>query len=104
MAAGPAIRKGETSIEKMIEIECFDGAKKTILNSAVPIRDSHQEIVGAIVVSQDITERKRVEEQLKRSEEQFRLLIENSSDVITKIDQSPEFCLHQPFHWADAWI
>jgi len=91
-----AIIKGETSIEKMIDIESVDGAKKTILTSAIPIRDSHQEIVGAIAVSQDITERKRVEGKLKRSEEQFRLLIENSSDVITRIDHHQNFAYVSP--------
>jgi PAS domain S-box-containing protein len=47
-------------------------------------------------VSQDITERKQAEEQLKRNEEQFRLLIENSSDVITKIDHHQNFAYISP--------
>lgn len=36
-AAARAIRKGETSIDEEIEIECFDGSHKVILNSAMPI-------------------------------------------------------------------
>jgi len=67
-ALARAIRHGETSLNEVIDIECFDGARKTILNSAVPIRADGNEIAGAIVVNQDITERKRAEETLRASE------------------------------------
>ncbi|MEK6698627.1 MAG: PAS domain S-box protein [Nitrospirota bacterium] len=60
-AAARAIRNGETSIDEEIEIECFDGTHKIILNSAIPIRNEQQEITGAIIVNQDITERKEIE-------------------------------------------
>jgi diguanylate cyclase (GGDEF)-like protein/PAS domain S-box-containing protein len=68
-ALARAIRNGETSINEVINIECFDGTRKTILNSAVPIRADGGEITGAIVVNQDITERKRAEDALRESEE-----------------------------------
>jgi PAS domain S-box-containing protein len=61
-----AVRKGETSIDEEIEIECFDGSHKIILNSAVPIWNEKQEILGAFVVNQDITERKRAEKALRQ--------------------------------------
>lgn len=63
-AAARAIQKGETSIDEEIRIECFDGSRKIILNSAIPLRDAAGGITGAIIVNQDITARKRVEEQL----------------------------------------
>lgn len=59
-----AIHQRETSINEEIEIECFDGTHKIILNSAIPLFDLHQNITGAFVVNQDITERKRAEENL----------------------------------------
>jgi diguanylate cyclase (GGDEF)-like protein len=66
-AAYRAITKGETSIDEEIRIACFDGTSKIILNSAVPLRDADGNINGAIIVNQDITSRKRVEEQLREA-------------------------------------
>jgi len=63
-AAARAIQKGETSLDEEIRIECFDGSTKVILNSAIPLRDAAGGVNGAIIVNQDITSRKRVEEQL----------------------------------------
>jgi len=64
-AAVRAIRKGETSVDEEIEIECFDGTRKIILNSATPIRNARGRITGAVVVNHDITDRKRSEERLR---------------------------------------
>ena len=60
-AAARAIQKGETSIEEVIDIECFDGTRKTILNSARPLRATDGSISGAIIINQDISERHRTE-------------------------------------------
>jgi diguanylate cyclase (GGDEF)-like protein len=68
-AAARAILKGETSIGEEVEIECFDGARKIILNSAIPLLDEHQSIHGAIVVNQDITSQKRGDAELRRAKE-----------------------------------
>lgn len=64
-AASRAIYKGEIAINEEIEIECLDGTHKVILNSAMPIRNESGAIVGAMVVDNDITERKRFEEHLR---------------------------------------
>ena len=67
-AVARAVRKGETSINEEIEIECFDGSHKIILNSAVPIRNERQEILGAFIVNEDITDRKRAEKNLQQTQ------------------------------------
>ncbi len=64
-AAARAVTKGETSINEEVEIESFDGGRKFIFNSAVPIRDAHNEIAGAIVIQQDITRRREGEKKLR---------------------------------------
>jgi len=64
-AVARAIRNGEASIDEELEIECFDGTHKIILNSAVPILSDQQEITGVVVVNQDITERKETERRIQ---------------------------------------
>ena len=56
-AGARAFTGGETSLEEEVEIECSDGTRKIILNSAVPIQNENREITGAVVVNQDVTER-----------------------------------------------
>lgn len=68
-AAARAIRKGESSIDEEIRIQCFDGSTKIILHSAIPLHDLARRIIGAIVVNQDITARKQQELELLRARE-----------------------------------
>jgi diguanylate cyclase (GGDEF)-like protein/PAS domain S-box-containing protein len=65
-AIARAVKRGETSINEVQNIECFDGARKTILNSAAPIIDARGQIQGAVVVNEDVTERRRQEKRIAR--------------------------------------
>jgi PAS domain S-box-containing protein len=56
--AGPAVTRGETSLNEEIEIECPDGTHRFVLHSALPIRDGRDEIIGGIIIDQDITRRR----------------------------------------------
>ncbi|HKT61232.1 MAG TPA: PAS domain S-box protein [Gemmatimonadales bacterium] len=71
-AATRAIHKGETSLNEVVHIETFDGTPKTILNSAVPLRSLSGEIIGAILVNQDVTDQRAAEAALRSSEAQLR--------------------------------
>jgi PAS domain S-box-containing protein len=61
-----AIRKGEISLNEEIEIECFDGSHKFILNSVIPLRNEKNEISGAFVINDDLTERRRTEQTIRQ--------------------------------------
>jgi len=48
----------------------------------VPIRDSSGKVVGICGIARDVTEKRRAEAQVKRSEEKYRALFDNSRDGI----------------------
>jgi signal transduction histidine kinase len=62
-----ALSQGQTSLNELIDIETFDGQRRTIQNSAAPVRDAKGLIVGAVIVNEDVTERVRAEEALRQS-------------------------------------
>ena len=53
------IRTGQPCLDDVVDIECFDGSRKTITSSSVPILDPTGTNLGAVVVIEDITERQR---------------------------------------------
>jgi signal transduction histidine kinase/PAS domain-containing protein len=60
-ALARALEKGETSVDETIKIECFDGTRKVVLNSAMPLRNESRAITGAIVTNYDISRRYHME-------------------------------------------
>ena len=60
-----ALRRGERSHSEAIRIQCLDGSVKTIVATASPLRRLDGDIVGAVVLLQDITESKKIEEALE---------------------------------------
>jgi PAS domain S-box-containing protein len=70
--------RGETSADEVIDIECFDGSRRTILNSAVPVRDDLGAIAGAVVISVDLTGQKRTERWLEEALQRLRFHADNS--------------------------
>jgi PAS domain S-box-containing protein len=83
--AARAVTKGEISLNEEIEIECFDGSHKFILNSAVPLINEEGNVTGAIVVNQDITELKQAERKRLDDALYARSLIEASLDPLVTI-------------------
>ncbi len=66
-----ALKTGEAAPVREVEIETIAGQRKTILHSAAPIRNEHGAIIGGVVANTDITERKRLEEELRAANQQM---------------------------------
>lgn len=59
-----------------------DGNEYQIADSAAPIRDEEGKIIGVVLVFSDITEKYKMETELRESEEKYRGLVENSPNAI----------------------
>jgi PAS domain S-box-containing protein len=66
-ASARALFKGQTSLNELVDVETFLGERKTLQTSAAPIRNAEGEIMGAVIVNEDVTERVRTEEALQES-------------------------------------
>ncbi|MEO5863837.1 MAG: PAS domain S-box protein [Nitrospiraceae bacterium] len=60
-----ALVKGESTSNEILEIECQDGSRKIVSNSAVPVHGAHGSLLGAILLNEDITMLRRTQEALK---------------------------------------
>lgn len=62
------------------------GCHRIYENSLSPLRDAGKSIIGALVVSHDITDRKRAKAALEENELKYRRLFETGSDAMFLID------------------
>lgn len=72
------------------------GTELDVELSATLIRDSQGKPLGFVGVQRDIQERKRSEAALRESEERYRLLVENSTDIITEVDEEARILYSSP--------
>jgi two-component system, sensor histidine kinase len=87
-AAARALTRGETSLNEIIEIECFDGSRKTVRNSAVPLRDRDGRISGTVVLNEDITDRLATERQIAIEQAKYRAIVDTAVDAMVVIDEA----------------
>ena len=90
-AVARAINHRETILNEEVEIECFDGTHKIILNSAVPILDEKAGLQGAIIVNQDITRRRQEEKALIRANELLERVFLSVDTLIAHMDRDFNF-------------
>jgi PAS domain S-box-containing protein len=78
---------GKPNGPRTIGVVRADGETSWAVFRALPARDEAGALTGAIVTFIDITERKRAEEALLRSEAAWRSLAENLPDVVSVVDR-----------------
>lgn len=64
-ALSHVLTKGVSSLNESLDLECLDGARKTIRNTAVPVQNEAGDVVGAIVLNEDITLLRQAQEALR---------------------------------------
>ncbi|MBW5467702.1 EAL domain-containing protein [Brevibacillus formosus] len=64
----------------------------------VPFKNQAGEIYQYLSIRSDITCRKQMEDELKRSEEKYRIIAENTSDIISIINLDGDFLYLSPSH------
>ncbi len=66
------IRSGQPIIDHEEPLFNTNGHSGWLLTTQVPLRDQQGQVVGLVGISRDITERKRIEQELRESAEHFR--------------------------------
>ncbi len=70
-----------------------DGNRRYVVNVG-PVRDHRGTIIGGVAVATDVSDHMRLRDALEESEARFRLLAENSSDVVVRVDDA----------WDIGWV
>lgn len=76
-----------------VNVKLPSGRGVSLLGSAVPLRDQEGNPRGCIGAFMDITERRKTEEALRESEEQFRVLTQNVVSAVALVNERGEISL-----------
>jgi PAS domain S-box-containing protein len=77
-----AIKSGKGIFGDVFDIQRFDGTRGSIMISTAPLKDSESNITGWVAVIQDITERRRMEEEIRRSRDELNIrVLERTSEL-----------------------
>jgi signal transduction histidine kinase len=90
------LRTGVEARDLEVVIERPDGSRLTVLVNIVPLRNSAGELIGAMNCFQDITDRKRADEELRRSEHLLRLVLDALPVAVVLVDLSGDIILSNP--------
>ncbi|MEH2208622.1 MAG: EAL domain-containing protein [Nostoc sp.] len=73
-----------------------NGTEIPIDDSVAPIKDDNGNITGAVLVFQDITERNQILEALARRQQEFKALVENAPDIISRFNSQLRYVYVNP--------
>lgn len=85
------------------------GKTLNIISSYSPVRNADKKIIGATIIYKDVTELKKAEKELQKSQEKYKVITESTFDIITMVNPdglveyvSPAFETISGFSASDA--
>ena len=81
-AVGTVLARGQDLQNETLAIETRAGERRTIRNSAVPVKSDTGEMLGAIVLNEDITDRVRAEKALHQEHALLMAVMDAATDII----------------------
>lgn len=82
-----ALKEGRKNIIQEVIVERPNGDKLNVLPHPVPFKDSSGQVTGVVNMLIDITDRKKVEKILSKSEIKYRQIVETAQEGIWLIDE-----------------
>jgi PAS domain S-box-containing protein len=82
-----ARKRGESGVYE-IQLKKKNGVKIWVMISGAPYFDENNNVVGSVGIHLDITQRKRVEQEIRESQEKLQLILNTSLDAIIMIDEA----------------
>jgi signal transduction histidine kinase len=92
-ALAHTIRDGVTIKDELLEIDALDGQTRIILNNTAPVIDDDGEMLGAIVVNQDVTHQKQMEMELEEERNSLAKRVEERTADLRRSTASLEKAL-----------
>jgi PAS domain S-box-containing protein len=97
------LRSGEAQPTEEVEIETFDGVRKTILLANAPILDDNGSVAGGVSVMVDITERRRLEDKLRRSHDELEQRVRERTRELEEANEELARLNHSITRGGVAW-
>lgn len=85
------IEEGQAVVGREELVVDARGNEHWLLTTKVPLRDKEENIIGLVGVGIDVTEKRAVDEALRRSEAELRALFESMNDVVMSVDSEGRY-------------
>jgi diguanylate cyclase (GGDEF)-like protein/PAS domain S-box-containing protein len=83
-----SLRAGERVAEEPWQMKTADGTWVDVCVNSAPVRNAKGKITHAVLCWREMSALRKTEAELRRTESQFRTLVENSPDIIVRLDRS----------------